>query len=102
MRELISTLKKKAQAGNELSNILPKILTHEEKANTIRRCTAFFFFFFLVYWDTLYTEMSPSLLAKLSETDKSNCTINEQHKKIKAFHKLERTSIKSLHVGVIG
>ena len=46
--------------------------------------------------------MSPSLLAKLSETDKSNCTINKQHEKIKAFNKLERTSTKSVHVGVIG
>ena len=37
VRELISTLKKKlkkAQAGNELSNILPKILAREEKAST--------------------------------------------------------------------
>ena len=35
MRELISTLKnKKAQAGNELSNILPQIFAREEKATT--------------------------------------------------------------------
>ena len=36
VHELISTLKKKkkAQIGNELFNILPKILTHEEKATT--------------------------------------------------------------------
>ena len=36
MRELISlTKKKKAQTGNEWSNILPKILASEEKATTI-------------------------------------------------------------------
>ena len=35
MHELISIKKKnKAQAGNELSNILPKILAREEKATT--------------------------------------------------------------------
>ena len=35
VRELISTLKKKKpQAGNELSSILPKSFAHEEKATT--------------------------------------------------------------------
>ena len=34
VRELISTLKKKAQAGNEWSKILKKILASEEKATT--------------------------------------------------------------------
>ena len=35
VRELISNGKKKAQAGNEWSNILPKILASEEKASNI-------------------------------------------------------------------
>ena len=34
VRELISTLKKKAQAENELFNIIPKILALQEKATT--------------------------------------------------------------------
>ena len=55
MRELISTLKKerqKAQEGNELSNILPKLgLACEEKA-TITTFAQFFWVNLKVQWGT--------------------------------------------------
>ena len=44
VRELISTLKKKkkkALAGNELSNILPKSSLEEEKSTTLKATTIF-------------------------------------------------------------
>ena len=49
VRKLISTKKqtnKQTQAGNELSNILPKILAREEKATTTTTATKVSFFFF--------------------------------------------------------